>query len=622
MNDMAARFPGRRKAVTPPNAFKRDREIPDVWVDDSRDELFMDFARATLDDIYLSPTEKYQDRIANAHRAYADDQAHAQRMYEYSSKGWCIPATPILANGGTTRGLPISCYLTHVQDDMKDIIGHWAEIAHLGHKGGGIGSYWGDVRSADEKIGLIGKSSGVMPFLKVDDAQTASISQGNARRASAVVFLDIDHPEIELFVEMRQKTGGDPKYKCLNLHHGVVITDAFMWAVVINGQWDLKARTTGLVVKTLSARALFEKIIEYRMANGEPFILFLENANKHVPIHHKKAGLLVRTSNLCMEILLPTGRDQYGNHRTAVCALYQLNAEKFDEWKDDPNIIEDVARFMDNVLTDYIDHAGPDFARATYSAQRERSIGVGHFGIHSYLQMKNVPVSSPIGMAMSTKIAKHINDGMKAASYKLAVERGPCPDAADYGIMERFSCKTAMAPTASVSIVAGAGCSAGGDFIPANIYTHKTRVGSWSVKNKWLTKVLDAYGRNTNEVWDSIVKHTGSVAHLDFLSDHERDVFKTAYEIDPKFGILYNEARIPHIDQSQSYNMYIPPMIDRAELMRIHIDGWMRGIKSYYYLRTLAPSRGDSSDGEKIQVVGWTPEEPGKVTYEECTWCQ
>lgn len=607
-----------RKAVAPLNVFKRDKPLPDVWVDDSRDDLLKPFSKATLDGSYVSPGEKYQDRFANYCRAYADDEAHAQRMYDYVSQLLCTGSTPVVSNGGTTRGLTISCYLNTVPDSMDGIIEHWGENARLGSRGGGLGSYWGKVRSIGEQIGLIGKTSGALSFMKVSDAKSACISQGSTRRASEAVFLDISHPEILQFVEMRQKNGGDPDKKCLNLHHGVVITDAFMEAAINGEMWDLVSPHTGLVVESIDAQALFEKIVEYRMANGEPYIMFKDTVNRYIPEHHKKSKLYVSASNLCQEITLPTGVDHHGIDRTAVCALFQINAEKYDVWSKIPGFLEDIARFMDNLLQDYIDNAGEDFVKARYSAMRERSIAVGHFGIHSLLQSKGIPVSSPMGLAWSTKIAKTIKEGLDEASVKLAHERGACPDAAEHGIMERFSNKTALAPTASVSIICGGG-SPGGDWIIANIYTHKTQLGSFEVRNPHLEKVLESHGKNTKEIWKSIEVNQGSVQHLDFLTLTEKEVYLTAFEIDPRLSLEYTRARGKYICQSQSLNLFLRPDMDRYDLLMLHILAWKYEIKTMYYLRSFSIQMADTSDGTKRSIQAWKPQE--EVKYEECIFC-
>jgi ribonucleoside-diphosphate reductase alpha chain len=443
-----------------------------IVTDDSRDARLTDFGKDTLDDRYLLPGEKYQDLFARVADAYADDQEHAQRLYDYISKLWFMPATPVLSNGGTGRGLPISCYLNSVDDSLEGIVATWNENVWLASRGGGIGTYWGQVRGIGESVGLNGKTSGIIPFVRVMDSLTLAISQGSLRRGSAACYLDISHPEIEEFLEIR-KPSGDFNRKALNLHHGVLLTDEFMEAVRDGAEFALKSPKDGSVRGKVDARSLFQKLVETRLATGEPYIVFNDTVNRMMPKHHRDLGLKVSTSNLCSEITLPTGRDHLGNDRTAVCCLSSLNLETWDEWNGDKRFIEDVLRFLDNVLQDYIDRAPSEMARAKYSAMRERSVGMGVMGFHSFLQMKGIAFESAMAKAWNLKMFKHIAAKADEASLLLAQERGPCPDAADMGVMQRFSCKMAIAPTASISIICG-GTSACIEPIPANIYTHKT----------------------------------------------------------------------------------------------------------------------------------------------------
>jgi ribonucleoside-diphosphate reductase alpha chain len=484
-------------------------------LDSSRDALLTEFGKETLRDRYLLPGESYQDMFARVASAYADDQAHAQRIYDYVSRLWFMPATPVLSNGGTGRGLPISCYLNSVDDSLEGIVNTWNENVWLASKGGGIGTYWGSVRGIGEPVGLNGKTSGIIPFVRVMDSLTLAISQGSLRRGSAAVYLDVDHPEIEEFLEIR-KPSGDFNRKALNLHHGVLITDAFMEAVRAGAEWNLKSPKDGSVRATVDARSLFQKLVETRLATGEPYIVFSDTVNRAMPKHHRELGFKVSTSNLCSEITLPTGRDHLGNDRTAVCCLSSLNLDTWDEWKDDKRFIEDVMRFLDNVLTDYIDRAPPEMARAKYSASRERSVGLGVMGFHSFLQARGLPFEGAMAKSWNLKIFKHVAQGVNEASMLLATERGACPDAEERGVMERFSCKTAIAPTASISIICG-GTSACIEPIPANIYTHKTLSGSFSIRNPHLERVLSEKSKNSDTIWNSILEQGGSVQHLDFL---------------------------------------------------------------------------------------------------------
>ena len=438
---------GKPKAVTL-------RLVESVKTDPSRDALLTDFGKKTLVDRYLLPGETYQDMFARAATAYADDTAHAQRLYDYMSRLWFMPATPVLSNGGAERGLPISCFLNSVGDSLDDIVATWTENVWLASNGGGIGTYWGHVRSIGEKVGQNGQTSGIIPFIRVMDSLTLAISQGSLRRGSAAVYLDIHHPEIEEFLEIR-KPSGDFNRKSLNLHHGLNITDEFMVAVREDADFPLISPKSGEVVKSISARKLWQKILELRLQTGEPYIIYADTVNNALPMFQKKLGLKVRQSNLCSEIMLPTGVDHLGRDRTAVCCLSSVNAEKFLEWKDDPLFIEDLFRFLDNVLQDFIDRAPDEMDRATYSAWRERSVGLGLMGFHSFLQSLNIPFESAMAASWNRKLFKHLRQGADRASVKLAEERGACPDAAESGVKARFSHKLAIAPTASISIICG-----------------------------------------------------------------------------------------------------------------------------------------------------------------------
>ena len=367
--------------------FQNEKGIT-IKIDRSKDSKLTDFGKATLSDRYLGNQESYQDLFARVASTYSDSNLHAQRIYNYISNLWFMPATPVLSNGGTERGLPISCFLNEAGDSLEGILDLWSENVWLAAKGGGIGSYWGNLRSIGEKIGRVGKTSGIIPFIKVMDSLTMAISQGSLRRGSAACYLPIDHPEIEEFIEMRRPTGGDPNRRSLNLHHGVLVTDSFMRAVETNSQWALKSPKDGIIQSTVSARNLWIRLLTARVETGEPYIIFIDTVNRLIPQHHKLAGLSVKTSNLCSEITLPTGVDKDGKDRTAVCCLSSLNLETYEEWKDDKIFIEDVMRFLDNVLTDFIEKAPDTFKDAKYSAKRERSVGLGVMGFHSFLQKK------------------------------------------------------------------------------------------------------------------------------------------------------------------------------------------------------------------------------------------
>ncbi|MBY6127550.1 ribonucleoside-diphosphate reductase subunit alpha [Qipengyuania aquimaris] len=595
----------------------------DVKTDDSRNDLLTEFGKETLEDRYLLPGETYQDLFARVADYFADDAEHAQRLYDYISKLWFMPATPVLSNGGTTRGLPISCYLNSVSDSLDGIVGTWNENVWLASKGGGIGTYWGNVRGIGEPVGLNGKTSGIIPFVRVMDSLTLAISQGSLRRGSAACYIDITHPEIEEFLEIR-KPSGDFNRKALNLHHGVLVTDAFMEAVRNGEEFDLVSPKDGSVRKTVDARGLFQKLVETRLATGEPYIVFSDTVNRMMPKHHRELGLKVSTSNLCAEITLPTGIDHLGNDRTAVCCLSSLNIEKWDEWNEDKQFIEDVMRFLDNVLQDYIDRAPDEMARAKYSASRERSVGLGVMGFHSFLQQKGIGFESPMAKVWNLKMFKHIQGKASEASMMLAKERGACPDAEEMGAMERFSCKMAIAPTASISIICG-GTSACIEPIPANIYTHKTLSGSFVVKNPYLEKLLDKKSKNSTAIWNSILEKGGSVQHLDFLTPEEKATFKTSFEIDQRWLLEFASDRAPYIDQAQSLNLFIPADVDKWDLMMLHFQAWEKGIKSLYYLRSKSVQRAgfaggveadNTADAAKYELAA------EQTDYEECLACQ
>ncbi|HKR86563.1 MAG TPA: ribonucleoside-diphosphate reductase subunit alpha [Phenylobacterium sp.] len=589
-----------------------------VEVDRSRDALLTDFGKTTLEDRYLLPGESYQDMFARVATAFADDAEHAQRIYDYISNLWFMPATPVLSNGGASRGLPISCFLNAVPDNLDGIVSVWNENVALASNGGGIGTYWGGVRSIGEKVKGAGQTSGIIPFIRVMDSLTLAISQGSLRRGSAAVYLDIHHPEIEEFLEIR-KPSGDFNRKSLNLHHGLSITDEFMEAVRDGAMFGLRSPKTGEVIREVDARSLWQKILEIRLQTGEPYLIFSDTVNRAMPQHQRELGLSVRQSNLCSEIMLHTGKDHLGEERTAVCCLSSVNAEKFLEWRDHPTFIEDVMRFLDNVLEDFISRAPPEMKHAVYAARRERSVGLGLMGFHSFLQGQNVPFESALAKSWNMRLFKTLRRGCDAASRKLAAERGPCPDAAERGVMERFSHKIAIAPTASISIICG-GTSAGIEPIPANIYTHKTLSGSFAVKNPYLESLLEAKGRNTPAVWDSILQNEGSVQHLDFLSQDEKDVYKTAFEIDQRWVVELAADRTPDVCQSQSVNVFLPGDVDKWDLHMLHWMAWERGCKSLYYLRSKSVQRAAHAGGEEIAQI--TLPNEGKTDYEECLACQ
>ncbi len=603
-----------------PKPLRPLKVVEKVVTDPSRDALLTEFGKTTLIDRYLLQGESFQDMFARVATAYADDIQHAQRIYDYMSKLWFMPATPVLSNGGAERGLPISCFLNAVGDSLDGIMDTWNENVWLASNGGGIGTYWGGVRSIGEKVGQNGQTSGIIPFIRVMDSLTLAISQGSLRRGSAAVYLDVHHPEIEEFLEIR-KAAGDFNRKSLNLHHGLNITDEFMIAVRDDLPFALRSPKDQAPLKHVNARKLWQKILELRLQTGEPYIIFSDTVNKQMPSHQKKLGLKVRQSNLCSEIMLHTGMDHNGKERTAVCCLSSVNGETFLEWEKDAQFIEDVFRFLDNVLEDFIARAPDEMERAKYAAYRERSVGLGLMGFHSFLQSQNVPMESAMAKVWNNRMFKHIRRGADAASVKLAQERGACPDAAENNVMARFSHKLAIAPTASISIICG-GTSAGVEPIPANCYTHKTLSGSFAVKNPYLERLLDDKGRNTETVWSSILKNEGSVQHLDFLSDDEKDVFKTAFEIDQRWIIELAADRTPLICQSQSLNMFLPGDVDKWDLHMLHWMAWERGVKSLYYCRSKSVQRAGFAGEEVMERIADIGAPTERTDYEECLACQ
>ena len=591
-------------------------------IDHSRDRFLTDFGKATLNDRYVLPNEKFQDMFMRVARSYSDNDSHAQRIYDYISKLWFMPATPILSNGGAKRGLPISCFLNTVQDSLDGILSTWGENVWLASNGGGIGTYWGDVRSIGETVKKSGQTSGIIPFVRVMDSLTLAISQGSLRRGSAACYLDIHHPEIEEFLEIR-KPSGDFNRKSLNLHHGINITDEFMECVKHNKEFCLKSPKTKETLRKVNARELWQKILETRMQTGEPYLVFMDTVNKNMAKHQRSLGMNVKTSNLCSEIMLHTGLDHHGKDRTAVCCLSSVNLEKWEEWSKDTKFIEDIMRFLDNVLDDFINNAPESMKNAIYSAKMERSVGLGAMGFHSFLQKKGVPFESAVAKSWNSKFFKHLKKEADKASLILAMEKGACPDAQEMGVKARFSHKLAIAPTASISIICG-GTSACVEPIPANIYTHKTLSGSFTVKNKYLEALLDSKGLNNEKVWQSILENDGSITHIKELKENEKAVFKTAFEIDQRWIVEMAADRTPYICQSQSINLYLSADIDKWDLMMLHWKAWELGIKSLYYCRSKSIQRASYAGVEADNTKQWPQKNivNEKTDYEECLSCQ
>jgi ribonucleoside-diphosphate reductase alpha chain len=552
-----------------------------INIDYSRDELLTESGKIILKDRYLLPTEASpQDGFARAAKTFADDQAHAQRLYDYASKLWFMFSTPVLSNGGTTRGLPISCFLNYVDDSREGLADHYTENIWLSSMGGGIGGYWGDVRSQGMATSIGNKTTGVIPFMHVVDSQMTAFHQGATRRGSYASYMDVSHPEIIEFIEMRKPTGGDIHRKNLNLHHGINVSDAFMEAVQKGEAWDLIDPHTKQVIKTIDARTLWIKILETRIATGEPYISFIDTVNAALPESQKKLGLKFNHSNLCSEITLPTAKD-----RTAVCCLSSVNLEYFDEWKDNKLFIEDLVRMLDNVLEHFITSAPSYMWRAVNSARCERAIGLGTMGLHSYFQKREVAMDDDMSKDINDYIFKHINKEAQSANQKLGAERGSPADMEGTGL--RHSHVIAIAPNASSSVICG-GTSPSIEPLRANAFSQKTLSGTFLMKNKYLERVLLKHDRNNKEVWKSIVTNGGSVQHLEFLSEQEKSIFKTAIEMDQRLLVDLAADRQQYICQSQSLNLFLPPDVDTKTLHGIHLRAWKGKVKTLYYMRSQA----------------------------------
>lgn len=563
-----------------------------IKIDYTKNQNISDFAMKKLEGRYLLEGETPQDMFARVACAFGDSYNHAQRIYNYISDGWFLPATPVLSNGGTDKGLPISCFLNECEDTLEGIANMWHENIWLSSSGGGIGSYYGNVRSIGETVGKVGTTSGVIPFMKVQDSLSLCISQGSQRSGASAAYISIDHPEIEEFLLIRRPTGGDHRRKAEYIHHGVVISDEFMQAVEEGKEFFLRSPKDGSIRKTVDARDLWQKLLIMRMETGEPYILYKDTVNRMKPECQKKLGLEVKTSNLCSEITLPTGTDHLGRRRTAVCCLSSLNLAKFDDYAEDYTFFEDVMRFLDNVLQSFIDKAPDTIKDARYSALRERSVGLGAMGYHTYLQKKGVGMGSLMATVHNKKIFSKIREHLDKANLVIAEYKGPCPDSYDAGMRHRFSNMLAIAPNASTSIITGV--SPGIEPIASNIYMHKTDVGNVVVKNPQLVNLLQEKEMDTEETWRSIAAEQGSVQHLDFLTEIEKDVFKTAFEIDQKALVLQAGDRQEHICQAQSLNVFLPADVDKKILHRVHFDAWKAGVKSMYYLRSTTAKRAEN----------------------------
>jgi ribonucleoside-diphosphate reductase alpha chain len=563
----------------------------DLEIDLSRDSLFDELGLKRLKESYMKDEESSpQERFAFVSKSFGSNLEHSQRLYDYSSKHWLSYSTPILSFGRTKYGLPISCFLSWIPDTAKGLVDTLSETNWLSMLGGGVGLGFG-IRSAGDK------STGVMPHLKTYDASSLAYRQGNTRRGSYAAYLDISHPDLMMFLDMRKPTG-DQNMRCLNLHQGINITDDFMRIIEkcmldpnADDKWELKEPHNGVVKEVVSAKELWQKILELRVQTGEPYLHFIDTSNKFMPEHLKKLGLKVRQSNLCSEILLPTSEE-----RTAVCCLSSLNLERFDEWKDEPLFLRDVAEMLDNVLNYFIQNAPDEVSRAKFSAMRERSIGIGALGFHAYLQQHKLPFESALAKSANIRMFRHIRTGLNEANLELAKERGEAPDAIGTGM--RFSHLMAVAPNASSSILMG-NTSPSIEPFKANCYRQDTLSGAFMNKNKYLDAIIKSKCNENKkldyqDVWSSIISSNGSVQHLEILDDWTKSVFKTAIEIDQRWIIEHSADRQQFIDQGQSVNLFFMPDSNVKYLHAVHFLAWKKGLRTLYYCRSEKIIRADN----------------------------
>ena len=589
----------------------------EVEKDYSRDALFDPMGLRRLRDSYLKDDEASpQDRFAFVAGSFGSNQEHAQRLYDYASKHWLSFATPILAYGKSSKGLPISCYLVFMPDSAEGLVDTLSEVNWLSMLGGGVGIGIG-IRSEDEK------SVGVMPHLKIYEASSLAYRQGKTRRGSYAAYLDIDHPNIVQFIEMRKPTG-DQNMRCLEIHHGVNVSDKFMRLIercmrddTVDDTWELRDPGSSVVKDRISAKWLWEQLLEIRMRTGEPFFHFIDTSNRCLPEFQKEKGLSIKQSNICAEIALAVDED-----RTAVCCLSSLNLDYWDQWKDDYQFYRDVAEMLDNVLTVFIEKAPKAVHRAVYSASQERAIGIGALGFHSLLQSKGIPFESALAVSLNNQIFSRYEKYLDTANRELALERGECPDGVGYGV--RFSHMTALAPNASSSIIMG-NTSPSIEPNRANAYRQDTLSGSFLNKNKHLDKIILKESEKHNrswydETWSSIVTHAGSVQHLTWMDDYTKDVFKTASELDQRWIVELAADRQKFIDQSQSLNLFFKAETSIPYLSHVHFMAWKKGLKSLYYCRSDKIYHGDSMD-RKVERVR-LEDQFEKSIEETCIACE
>ena len=596
--------------VTFPSAEETGLNHLGITIDRTKDKELSEQAYKLLKDYYCNKEEDSpQQAYARAAVAYCDgDLALAQRVYDYVSKGWFMFASPVLSNaprpGEKAKALPISCFLTYVPDSLEGLIDHSAELRWLSVKGGGVGGHWSDIRAISDK------APGPMPFLHTVDADMTAYRQGKTRKGSYAAYMDVSHPDIIEFLNMRVPTG-DVNRKNLNLHHAINITDAFMRAVERGEMWDLRDPNDHDVRESMPARQLWQQILEVRYRTGEPYLNFIDTANRALPHTMKSKGLRIHGSNLCNEIHLPTSDD-----RTAVCCLSSVNLEKYEEWKETP-MIRDLVRFLDNVLQFFIDNAGDEIARARYSATQERSLGLGAMGWHSLLHQKRIPFDSWEARELNHRVFKYIKQEAVKESNTMGYERGEAPDMQGTG--RRNAHLLAIAPNANSSIICGTSPSI--EPSKANAYTHRTRAGSHLVKNKYLEQELKKVGKNTNDVWSDIITNGGSVQHLDFLSQKVKDVFKTAIELDQLVLVEQGADRQEYLCQGQSLNLFFPAGADKKDLHKAHFAAWKLGTKGLYYLRTETSQRAENVS-QKVARDALKDFETQSMSQEECVACQ
>lgn len=588
----------------------KDSTYLGIDIDFKRDDTLSEQASKLLKDYYCVDGEySPQQAFARAAVAYSyGDMELAQRIYNYVSKGWFMFASPVLSNapmpGQKVKALPISCFLTYVPDSLEGLIDHTAELRWLSVKGGGVGGHWSDIRAVSDK------APGPMPFLHTVDADMTAYRQGKTRKGSYAAYMDVSHPDIIEFLNMRVPTG-DVNRKNLNLHHAVNITDDFMRAVERNEMWDLKDPNDSTVRESMRARKLWEQILEVRYRTGEPYLNFIDTANRAMPQTQKDKGLRIHGSNLCNEIHLPTSEE-----RTAVCCLSSVNLETFEEWKES-TMIRDLTRFLDNVLQFFIDHAPDDISRAKYSAQQERSLGLGAMGWHAFLHKKRIAFDSESATVWNNVVFQYIQKEAIEESKKMGSQRGEAPDMEGTG--RRNAHLLAIAPNANSSIICGTSPSI--EPLKANAYTHRTRAGSHLVKNKYLAEELEKVDKNTDKVWQDIITNGGSVQHLSFLKDDVKEVFKTAIEIDQIKMVEQAGQRQRFLCQGQSLNLFFPAGADKKYLHQVHYKAWKSGCKGLYYLRTETGQRAENVS-EKVERNALKDYETQAISQEECVACQ